>query len=731
MRLPHRLLHPLPLVLGIGLLAPVAALASPAGDALQRLQGETWVTRSFTLADLGITRTVLLTGFDAKQEFYLPVPRNVAIADAGIDFRGRYYKPEEARTSMTLAVNGRPSYATRVDTAEGDASQVLKVDTRTIVDGFLRLGVSWINNSPERICAYERPSGNVLAVEPDTRFTYRFTSGALTNLADAWVALPARPTMIVAGKRLSKGAYDSAWRIGLAMEQAGRQINVRSFPAVGDSVDTQGWQIPPALAGLPAFSGLAAGEARHQIRDAAEVGALMVLGSGAATGDLLVMDATLRQQMNAALDELATQLNADADAARALSDWRGRQTALAADGMPSHIVRLATLGARPVIVLAEDAGAQAAGAFADAWRNVLIGRNAVIDKADQAEATSRTVIHPTQWGGTNPNFDVLAKGDWTVTMPLAALSADGRLPTDIGVDLAVSPSAGRSRPVATVYWNDTLLGARQLNADGHPERIDARVPSYVLGLNNVLRVAIQRQPYYDGCNEAPQAYPVQVLRTTALRTGDAAPDGTFVGLLPLMAYHPQVAVPESYLADAIATLPRVVRIAAASGVSPVRAELVVQGQGAFSPARPFLALQVPVDGANARVSVKDGHLRINGKQSPWLDVGGLAQASAIEVASSHGQYGLVYQVLGTQPALGKPFVLNRGDLAVLGDEGPVAWSDGSAAANSDAAPEGSGFLAEWRRHLSWGVPVIAFALLALLLLFVIAHRLKRRHDRNK
>ncbi len=727
----HHLPRTLSLILGIGLLAP-AAMAGPVGDAIQRLQGETWVTRSFSLADLGITRTVLMTGFDVKQEFYLPVPRNVPIAEAGIDFRGRYYKAEEARSSMLLSINGRPGYTMRVDGNEGDASQALKVDVRTITDGFLRLGVNWVNKSTEQICAYERPSNNVLAVEPDTRFTYRFTSGALASLADAWIALPARPTLIVSGKKLSKGAYDSAWRMGVAMDQAGRVTNVRSFPAVGDTVDTQGWQIPSALAGLPAFSGLAAGQARYQIRDAAEIGALVMLGAGSATGDLAIMDGALRQQINAALDALGAQLGGDADAARAFADWRGRQTALAADGMPSHMVRLATLGARPVIVMAEDAGAQAAGAFADAWRNVLIGRNAVIDKADPAEADSRTVMHPTQWGGTNPNFDVLSKGDWTVSMPLAAVAADGRLPHDLSVDLAVAPGAGQSRPVATVYWNDTLLGATRLRADGHPERIDARVPSYAIGLNNVLRVAVQRQPYYNGCNEAPQAYPVQVLRTTAIRTGEPAPDGTFVGLLPLLANKPQLAVPEAWLADATATLPRVIRIATAAGVSPVRAELVVQAQGqGFSPARPFLALQVPVDGAKVKVDVKDGHLRIAGKQAPWLDVGGLQQASAVEVVSGKGQPGVVYQALGNQPVIDKPFVLNRGDLAVLSAEGPVAWSDSSIAAHSDAPSADDGVFAEWRRHLTWGVPVLAFALLALLLLFIVAHRLNKRKKHDK
>ena len=85
---------------------PLLALASPAGDALARLHGETWVSRSFALSDLGFGEDVLLNGYDSRQEFYLPVPRTLRLADASIDFRGRYYKAEEGRTSMLLFVNG-------------------------------------------------------------------------------------------------------------------------------------------------------------------------------------------------------------------------------------------------------------------------------------------------------------------------------------------------------------------------------------------------------------------------------------------------------------------------------------------------------------------------------------------------------------------------------------------------------------------------------------------------
>lgn len=729
---PLRLPRASRLICMMGLSVPLLAVASPAGDALQRLQGDTWVTRSFALSDLGFTDAVLLNGFDAKQEFFLPVPRTLPLAEASIDFSGRYYKAEEGRTSMLLSVNGRPVFSRRIESPEGDASQVLKVDTSVRTNGFLRLGVNWLNNVAHRICEVERATGNVLSVAAETRFNYRFSSGALTSLADAWVTLPARPTLLVASRNLSKASYDTAWRIGAALEQANRRVVVKAFPVPGDTVDTSGWQVPSGLASLPAFAGLATGNARYVLKDDAEIGALVVLGAVSATGDIAVADGALQQQIGKALDALGAQLAGDADGARAFTAWRNLQTAAVPGGLASHQIRLATLGARPVIAVAEDAGAQAAGVFAEVWRNILVTRQATVVRADAPDAEDRTVIRLAGFG-SDASFDVVSRGDWTASLPLAAVAVNGRMPSDLVIDIAAAPGASSTRPVASVFWNNVLLSAKRLEADGRPERLDARVPGYALGLSNVVRVSVQRQPYSNDCNETPQGFPVNVLPTSYVRAGDSEPDGTFVGLLPLMSGTPVVAVPASYLADAPQSLARLIRIAVAAGVTPVRAEFAVVEQGKpFAPGRPFLALQVPVQGTEPKVQIQDAHLRINGRNAPWLDVDGLARLSAVEASRSNGQHGLVWQPLGEQTAaVQKAFVLNRGDIALIGADGPVSWVDSSNPSASLPPGAGESAFYEWRRYLSWGVPLLSILLLVVLLVLVAAYRARRRAEQRR
>jgi len=339
----------------------------------------------------------------------------------------------------------------------------------------------------------------------------------------------------------------------------------------------------------------------------------------------------------------------------------------------------------------------------------------------------------TTLGGTPDSFDVVARGDWNTTFPLAAVSSDGLMPDELVMDLAAAPGASSTRPVASVFWNGILLAAKQLDANGKPERLTARVPGYALGVTNAVRVTFQRQPVSVDCNEIPQGYPVNVLPTSYVKPGKAQPDGTFVGLLPLLAGNPQLIIPDSYLADAPDNIKRVIGIASASGVSATRAELTVAPAGqAVKPGRPFLAMEVTVDGAKPMVQVTDRkQLKVDGKNATWLDISGLDHLSTAEVVSGSGQDGLLWHTLGQHPGmLDAPFVLNRGNVAIIGAAGPVAWIDSG---NPDAShPPGAGESAffEWRRYISWSVPVISIGMLVLILILIVALRVNRRKNKD-
>lgn len=715
-----------------GLVLPLSSLASPAGDALRRLQGDGWITRDTTLLDLGVKDPVVLSNSDARQEFYLPVPRGVPISDATLTFDARYAKGEAGRTTMVLWLDGVPQTAERVADGDGSMTRSLNVESRNRESGFLRLGVDWQSEIALRRCESNRATADALIISPQTHLRYRYDASAIGNLDDAWATLPGRPVLMVSGTKLDQQAFDSAWRLGVALERSGKRVAVRAFPSVGDEIDTRGLQAPAGLEQLAAVAAVA-NKPAHKLASPAEIGALLVMGAPAVSGDVVIADAALRGRYNEALDALAAQLAGDADAAAAFKAWRQARMPLAGADLPSRDIRLLPLGRQAVIAVAADAGAQAAGAFDIAWRRILVTRQVNIKTATSPQAADDGAVRLTTLGGSATSFDVVARGDWTTTFPLSTVSSDGLMPDELVLYLAAAPGASSTRPVASVFWNGILLAARQMDADGKPERLTARVPGYALGVTNALRVQFQRQPVSVDCNEIAQGYPVNVLPTSYIKPGKPQPDGTFVGLLPLLAGNPQLIIPDGYLADAPDNIKRVIGIASASGVSATRAELSVAPAGQpFKPARPFLAMEVPVDGAKPMVQVTDRkQLKVDGRNATWLDLSGLDHLSTAEVVRGNGQDGVLWHTVGQHPGmLDAPFVLNRGNVAVVGANGPIAWIDSAnPEASNPASPGGSAFF-EWRRYIAWSVPAISVALLVLILILIVARRVGRKKNRG-
>lgn len=718
----------------LGAVAPAVAHASALGDSVRALGAGTNLQRSIALSDLGITAPVVLSG-DASQDFYLPVPKGLPLADASIAFDGRYLKGERGAASVVLSIDGQPMTSQSLPDGDGPLQRTLAVSPRPRDSGFVRFSVNWHSRTGEYRCEPDRSLANSVTITPQTRLTYRIDQKSVSSLDDAWGTLPGTPSLLVASRTLAQDAFDSAWRIGVALERSGKRVTVRALPAVGDVVDTRGVNVPAGLAGVPAFAALRDNSATHKLANDAELGALLALNAASVSGDVVVADAALRARLAAAFDALQAQLASDADAADAFKAWRAQRAPLANDALAAKQIRLLNMGNQSVIAVAGDAGAQAAGLFDNALRRLLLSNNVTVPVAHTPDIADKQVVRLSSLGGSSDSFDVLARGDWTVSFPLGAVASDGRMPGEISLYLSAAPGPAASKPVATVFWNGILLAAKQLDANGRPEQLKARVPGYVLGVNNTLRVSVQRQPYSANCDEIPQAYPVNVLPAASyIRPGKAEPDGTFVGLLPLMAGNPQLIVPDRYLQDAPANIRRVIGIAAASGLAPSRTELTVAADGKrVKPSKPFVAMEVQVDGAKPTVNVSDRkRLEIGGKDAKWLDITGLQNLSTAEVVRGGGEDGLLWYAVGDAKAdVGEPFLLNRGNLAIIGPAGPVAWIDTS---NPDASqPPGAGESAfyEWRRYVSWGVPAIAIALLAMLVVLVLALRAGRKKQNGQ
>lgn len=635
-----------------------------------------WVPRTITFADLGFTEPVVLGYPDTIREIYLPVPPGVNLSGATLQLDASYVRADGGRTSLVYTVDGAPVQAFGYTADRGDASVTLPVDGKPRPSGYIKLNIDWRTAvARENTCADARTPGNILRIEPSSRFVFRYDGSGIKDLSTAWGALPPTPTILIASNNLAPEAYDAAWRVGVALERAGKRPRIRTADGSGAAP----MQFTPVEPAAPAA----------QPGQPAQPAAPAPVAAGPAEPDIVI----------------------------------------GGPGSPLQVgakqVGLATMNNRPVIVVAPDAGAQAAGMFSQLWTQAAAGSTMTLNAVDAPRNADNNAVSLQYLGAKPTSFDVLAHADWNASFDIGSVAADGKGPGTLVIDVAAAPSAARTPPVVSVFMNDVLLGAKEMEANGRRERIVAPVPRYALQTRNVIRVSFVRQLASDRCRETPEPYPVSVLASSHMLLDKIEPSGDFTGLMSRFADGGTLLLPQAHLSDATGTLPRVIRLAASTGLSPVKAKFQPVAGGANPKVSgPYLAVDVIPEGYAGGVKPEQDRLFLAGtKDRPLLDVRGLNRVGIIEVNGNGDDIGAVYRTLGQQPpSMEKPVQLSGGNLAIMGNNGlrtEVNTRD----------PSGQGVMKEaqpglFERGYWWLMPLILVALFVGLLVF--ASRMRRR-----
>ncbi len=173
----------------------IASAQTAPADAFRRMTADTWVTRSVGFSELGFKGPLVLASTDNRREIYLPVPANVPLGDGALQLDANYLRADGGRTTMIVSLDNYPVSARAFVQEKGDASLPLAVDGAARASGFVRVGVNWTSAvARDSICADARTPGNILRIEPTSRFTYKYDGAAIRDLSTAWGALPATAT---------------------------------------------------------------------------------------------------------------------------------------------------------------------------------------------------------------------------------------------------------------------------------------------------------------------------------------------------------------------------------------------------------------------------------------------------------------------------------------------------------------------------------------------------------
>jgi len=413
------------------------------------------------------------------------------------------------------------------------------------------------------------------------------------------------------------------------------------------------------------------------------------------------------------------------DAAAAFTAWRGSDMVALEKGAGGASVSVAAVAGGPTLVVAAEAGAKVAGLLTEQWRAYALGRTLQVAQATPP-VVGEDAILLSRLGNMSGTLDIVTRGDRTASFELGALSADGRLPDQVVVDVSAAPNAAGQGAVASIYFNDYLLGARVLAADGKPQRLVAKVPAYALAARNEVRVSFLRQPARPYCHDPATAFPVSILPSSHLTLAKRTLDTDFVGAASQLAHANEVFVPATWLQDAPASLAKVIAIASAVGVSAQAAELKVVDAGtAITPGHPYLAFALAPSGVDP-AGLKDGRLVVGGGKQPLLDLAGLDRAAAVQVVDAGGHTGVIYNDLGAQgPLLDQPFRLLRGDLAVLDGSGVVSDFDSKDPYGARVADAGNP-QPWWQQHMVWLLVLVGLVVFALLAARVTQIRRRRK-----
>ncbi|MBU2959181.1 cellulose biosynthesis cyclic di-GMP-binding regulatory protein BcsB [Paracoccus sp. 1_MG-2023] len=309
--------------------------------------------------------------------------------------------------------------------------------------------------------------------------------------------------------------------------------------------------------------------------------------------------------------------------------------------------------------------------LASEWNSLADTQDVVTDRVELAqpdlEALPLAVLDadlaPREVVGTSEVLVPFSINDLPSNKTVAAV--------DLQVAAALDPE-GRGA-TASVYLNNTLLGNRPLSS-GLPERLLFDVADGLIGRDNLLRIVIQRQPVGGECRFRPQGYPAQVLPGSVLRLSDRA-DGSddFFHIQQDFGAGVQLVLDPDSRLDIQSAMPWIAGVA--GSLIPGKAPVVPRGTvDAIEPGMPFLVVSKNDPGdEKAAVTFDEGQVQIRDSDDEVIYSGeDLERLGIVQIVSRNGERGVWLRPGdGPQPVLSpqRPLVLDRGDLALVGEQG--------------------------------------------------------------
>ncbi|MEP3439946.1 MAG: cellulose biosynthesis cyclic di-GMP-binding regulatory protein BcsB [Sulfitobacter sp.] len=368
--------------------------------------------------------------------------------------------------------------------------------------------------------------------------------------------------------------------------------------------------------------------------------------------------------------------------------------------------------------------------LASQWAGLADGDTNVVRTIDTPTTSANSISLATLGGDLREKL-IISSDQYVIPFQSSDLPA-GKTVSQVDLMLAAALDPSGTGASATIYLNDTLLGARSLER-GQPERVKFDVPDGLISRDNVLRVSFQRQPSGGQCRVKPQGFAVQLLPGSTLELKNLpGGDESFFQLRQEFSRGAQVFVDPTLELSQTALMPWLGSVAGT--IIPDSAPIIARNALVdINADAPFLIVSAenPGDG-EPLITADKGRIEIRDRNGDLMfDGEALERFGIVQMITRNGVNGIWLRP-GTGPAPDAsqqtPFVLDRGDFALVGQEGVVVSTSTRSNSLIDVVyPDQTTFVEILDKYRPWIVGSVWLAL-TLMVLAVFQRIYRRRRD---
>ncbi len=606
------------------------------------------LTRSIRLPEIGLDDGARLAGLGSSRDFYFPAPRSLKYS-ATLVLAYESATSIESRRSIEVLAGERSLMLKPLGGAHERQTLRIPIEGVAAQNGFIKISVRYGHVLPDNRCVDIRFAGDHLTILPETSLQLAFEKNAVDSVATALTLMPREVAIYLPGRDLNSREFGAALEAARSLRESGRQVRFETMPGADATAKMEPgsrFPAPTTLAFMPRMqSPFTPPAAAPETVQNWTQGSILI----ASSEDLETLAGNVRTPL----------FRPDAK-----------------PGVNSSSLSLINFGTGPAVLVSGPDPQSAARLIGSSW-NAAAVKSTVSAESEifQMREDGRFTFDRLRADLTAR--DVVDRAQWSVSLAAKDLPVQRRI-TGLRLQVAIAPDEANSNAVVTAFFNERMMESVSTATDMRAQ-LAFEIPEGLAGLNNSLRLVVQRQPQGGECTTLPIGFPAQLLGSSEVLTSAAAEaprdfyetSSMFRDGVTLFVESRNAFQQRGHLA---------MLTEMASNLIPARAPLSIRfidGDTAPQTAGPFVALtsRAP-ENAEPPVRFDQGRTIIRGPEGKTIaDLGGLKNATVAQLVRAGLNQGIWIRTAANDEDLVPParLQLDRGNVAVV-DKNGVAFA---------------------------------------------------------